>query len=50
MPDQDVIIRPAARGDLADLMTLYRHLNPTDPVLDEAITEERFPPSWPSPA
>ncbi|MBY5407040.1 GNAT family N-acetyltransferase [Rhizobium leguminosarum] len=42
MPDQDVIIRPAARGDLAGLMTLYRHLNPTDPVLDEAIAEERF--------
>ena len=23
-------------------MTLYRHLNPTDPVLDEALAEERF--------
>lgn len=42
MPDRDFIIRPAARGDLADLMTLYRHLNPTDPVLDESVTEERF--------
>ena len=42
MPDRDFIIRPAARGDLPDLMTLYRHLNPTDPVLDEASAEERF--------
>jgi len=42
MPDRDFIIRPAVRGDLPGLMALYRHLNPTDPVLDEASAEERF--------
>ncbi|QND13106.1 GNAT family N-acetyltransferase [Rhizobium leguminosarum] len=42
MTDRDFIIRAAARSDLPDLMTLYRHLNPTDPVLDEALAEERF--------
>ncbi|WP_027683581.1 GNAT family N-acetyltransferase [Rhizobium leguminosarum] len=42
MLDRDFIIRAAARGDLPCLMTLYRHLSPTDPVLDEALAEERF--------
>jgi GNAT superfamily N-acetyltransferase len=42
MTDRDFIIRPASRSDLPGLMTLYRHLNPTDPVLDEALAEERF--------
>jgi GNAT superfamily N-acetyltransferase len=42
MTDRDFIIRAAARSDLPGLMTLYRHLNPTDPVLDEALAEERF--------
>ncbi|AUW43703.1 GNAT family N-acetyltransferase [Rhizobium leguminosarum] len=42
MTDRDFIIRPAARGDLPGLMMLYRHLSPTDPVLDEALAEERF--------
>lgn len=42
MPDRDFIIRPAVRGDLPGLMTLYRQLNPTDPVLDEASAEKRF--------
>ncbi|MDV4160733.1 GNAT family N-acetyltransferase [Rhizobium leguminosarum] len=42
MTDRDFVIRPAARSDLPSLMTLYRHLNPTDPVLDEALAEERF--------
>ncbi|MDV4177456.1 GNAT family N-acetyltransferase [Rhizobium brockwellii] len=42
MTDRDFIIRAAARRDLPGLMTLYHHLNPTDPVLDEALAEERF--------
>ncbi|MBP2444708.1 GNAT superfamily N-acetyltransferase [Rhizobium leguminosarum] len=42
MPDQDFAIRPATAGDLPGLTTLYRHLNPADPVLDEATAEERF--------
>ncbi|WP_425516279.1 N-acetyltransferase family protein [Rhizobium ruizarguesonis] len=42
MPDGDVIIRPAVRGDLPALLALYRQLNPTDPVLDEASAEGRF--------
>jgi GNAT superfamily N-acetyltransferase len=42
MTDRDFIIRPASRSDLPGLMTLYLHLNPTDPVLDQALAEERF--------
>jgi len=42
VPDQNFAIRPAASGDLPGLTTLYRHLNPTDPVLDETMAEERF--------
>ncbi|PDV90094.1 GNAT family N-acetyltransferase [Rhizobium sp. H4] len=42
MPDQDFAIRPATAGDLPGLAVLYRHLNPTDPVLDKAMAEERF--------
>jgi len=40
--DQDFAIRPAAVGDLPGLITLYQHLNSTDPVLDKAMAEERF--------
>ncbi|MBX4941462.1 GNAT family N-acetyltransferase [Rhizobium binae] len=42
VPDQDFAIRPAAAGDLPGLMTLYRHLNPADPLLDDMTAEERF--------
>ncbi|NNG70270.1 GNAT family N-acetyltransferase [Rhizobium laguerreae] len=42
MPDGDVIIRPAVRGDLPGLLALYHQLNPADPVLDEASAEERL--------
>ncbi|MBX4999927.1 GNAT family N-acetyltransferase [Rhizobium lentis] len=42
MPDQDFNIRPAVSGDLPGLTVLYRHLNPTDPHLDETVAEERF--------
>ncbi|MBB2795531.1 UNVERIFIED_ORG: GNAT superfamily N-acetyltransferase [Rhizobium pisi] len=42
MPDQNFAVRPAAAGDLSGLMTLYRHLNPTDPPLDAITAEERF--------
>ncbi|MFS2176176.1 GNAT family N-acetyltransferase [Rhizobium pisi] len=42
MPDQDFTIRPAAAGDLLGLTVLYRHLNPTDPILDGTVAEERF--------
>ncbi len=40
--DRDFAIRPAASGDLPGLTVLYRHLNPTDPLLDETMAEERF--------
>ncbi|MBB3914030.1 GNAT family N-acetyltransferase [Rhizobium fabae] len=42
MPDQDFTIRPAAAGDLLGLTVLYHHLNPTDPILDGTVAEERF--------
>jgi predicted GNAT family acetyltransferase len=42
VPDQNFAIRGAGAGDLRGLTTLYQHLNPTDPVLDEAVAEERF--------
>ncbi|MBY4606084.1 GNAT family N-acetyltransferase [Rhizobium sp. 9T] len=42
VPEQDFAIRPATAGDLPGLAVLYRHLNPTDPVLDKAMAEERF--------
>ncbi len=42
MPNQDFAIRPATADDLPGLTVLYRHLNPTDPVLDKALAEERF--------
>lgn len=42
VPDHDFAIRPATAGDLPGLAVLYRHLNPTDPVLDKAMAEERF--------
>ncbi|OWO96248.1 GNAT family N-acetyltransferase [Rhizobium esperanzae] len=42
VPDQDFTIRSAAPGDLKGLAVLYRHLNPTDPILDGTMAEERF--------
>ncbi|WP_427145033.1 N-acetyltransferase family protein [Rhizobium pisi] len=42
MPDQDFTIRPATAGDLPGLTVLYHHLNPTDPILDGTVAEERF--------
>ncbi|MBB4190898.1 GNAT superfamily N-acetyltransferase [Rhizobium aethiopicum] len=42
MPDQDFTIRSVAPGDLVGLTILYRHLNPTDPILDGTMAEERF--------
>ncbi|EJC80502.1 acetyltransferase [Rhizobium leguminosarum bv. trifolii WSM2297] len=42
VPDQNFAIRHAAPSDLPGLTTLYRHLNPTDPLLDEAVAQERF--------
>lgn len=42
MPDQDFTIRSAAPGDLKGLTVLYRHLNPTDPILGGIMAEERF--------
>ncbi len=42
VPDHYFAIRPATAGDLPGLAVLYRHLNPTDPVLDTAMAEERF--------
>jgi len=42
VPDQDFTIRPAAAGDLLGLTVLYHHLNPTDPILDGTVAEERF--------
>ncbi|ACI56039.1 GCN5-related N-acetyltransferase [Rhizobium leguminosarum bv. trifolii WSM2304] len=42
VPDQNLAIRPAVAGDLPGLTTLYRHLNPADPVLDKAMAEELF--------
>ncbi|MBX5131161.1 GNAT family N-acetyltransferase [Rhizobium lentis] len=42
VPDQDFTIRSAAPDDLEGLTVLYRHLNPTDPILDGTMAEERF--------
>ncbi|WP_064684346.1 GNAT family N-acetyltransferase [Rhizobium bangladeshense] len=42
VPDQDFAIRRATAGDLPGLSVLYRHLNPTDPVLDKPMAGERF--------
>ncbi|WP_184454159.1 GNAT family N-acetyltransferase [Rhizobium aethiopicum] len=42
VPDQDFTIRSVAPGDLVGLTILYRHLNPTDPILDGTMAEERF--------
>ncbi|RUL97441.1 GNAT family N-acetyltransferase [Rhizobium chutanense] len=40
--ERDFTIRPAASDDLEGLAVLYHHLNPTDPILDGTIAEERF--------
>jgi GNAT superfamily N-acetyltransferase len=37
-----LVIRPALRSDLPQLLGLYPHLNPTDPPLSLAIAERRF--------
>ncbi|MBB3354495.1 hypothetical protein FHT70_004447 [Rhizobium sp. BK049] len=42
LPDRDFTIRSAAPDDLNGLTVLYRHLNPTDPILDGTMAEERF--------
>lgn len=34
--DEDLTFRHAGQGDLADLLALYRHLNPADPPLGPA--------------
>lgn len=38
----DVILRPAAAGDLSDLLLLYRDLNPADPPLAEEAARRAF--------
>ncbi len=42
MAGGDFIIRPAVVGDLQNLITLYQHLSPTDPVLAPDVAMERF--------
>ncbi|NEJ73280.1 GNAT family N-acetyltransferase [Rhizobium phaseoli] len=42
VPEQNVAIRAAVASDLPGLTLLYQHLNPADPVLDQAMAEERF--------
>jgi N-acetylglutamate synthase-like GNAT family acetyltransferase len=38
----DIVIRPAATGDLPALLALYRHLNHDDPNMDSRLAEDRF--------
>ncbi|MBB5573204.1 MULTISPECIES: GNAT family N-acetyltransferase [Rhizobium] len=38
----DIVIRPAATGDLLALLALYRHLNHDDPDMDLGFAEDRF--------
>ncbi|WFU07740.1 GNAT family N-acetyltransferase [Rhizobium sp. CB3090] len=38
----DIVIRPAAAGDLPTLLALYRHLNHDDPDMDPRLAEDRF--------
>lgn len=38
----DFTIRPAVATDLQGLITLYQHLNPTDPIPVPAVAAERF--------
>lgn len=38
----DIVIRPAAAGDLPTLLALYRHLNANDPELEPQLAESRF--------
>ncbi|MFS8112704.1 GNAT family N-acetyltransferase [Rhizobium jaguaris] len=38
----DIVIRPAAAGDLPTLLALYRHLNHDDPDMDSRLAEDRF--------
>jgi GNAT superfamily N-acetyltransferase len=42
MADGDLSIRPAVVRDLQNLITLYQHLSPTDPVLAPDVAIERF--------
>lgn len=42
MADGDLSIRPAVIRDLQNLITLYQHLSPTDPVLAPDVAIERF--------
>jgi GNAT superfamily N-acetyltransferase len=42
MTDGDLSIRPAVIRDLQNLITLYQHLSPTDPVLAPDVAIERF--------
>ncbi len=42
MTDGDLSIRPAVVRDLQNLITLYQHLSPTDPVLAPDVAIERF--------
>jgi GNAT superfamily N-acetyltransferase len=38
----EIVIRPAAVGDLKTLLSLYRHLNADDPEMEIAFAQERF--------
>jgi hypothetical protein len=38
----DIMIRPAAAGDLPTLPALYRHLNHDDPDMDSRLARDRF--------
>jgi GNAT superfamily N-acetyltransferase len=42
MADADFMVRPAAMGDLTDLLILYLNLSPSGPTLDPAHAKERF--------
>ncbi|KQV64510.1 GNAT family N-acetyltransferase [Rhizobium sp. Root1220] len=42
MPIPNLSIRAAEAGDLPALLSLYRELNPADPVIDAALAEARF--------
>ncbi|MEF0938676.1 GNAT family N-acetyltransferase [Rhizobium sp. BR 362] len=38
----EIVIRPAAAGDLPTLLALYRHLNHGDPDMEPQLAEDRF--------
>lgn len=42
MPEENLVIRPAESGDLADLLELYRHLNHDDPPPAPEVAKERM--------